>query len=207
MKKTLILIIGIIILILAILAGTRGINIGKISIASIKQLENSSIELNSKVEEANTEINQNYQKAISTTEESIKKLKEIKEEYETKVSSLTENSGIGISQIEKYKIEYIWDKLGSYAKKEGIKVVLEFEETSIKETYNIKFSLTGSYVGITDYLYDIENDDELNYKVKNFKIEPKTTASKSTKGEETTTSDVNTLNATFVVENLIINFS
>ncbi len=207
MKKTLILIIGAIILILTILAGTRGINIGKASVYSIKQIKESSLYLDTKVEEANTETSQNYAQAINLTDESIKKLKTAKEEYETKVAPLTGNNGIGITQIEKYKIEYIWNKLGSYAKDEGIKIILDFEETSIKDTYNIKFSLSGTYVGITNFLYHIEDDDELNYKVVNFKIEPKTNSSETTAGKTTTTVDTNTLNASFVVENIIINFN
>ena len=207
MKKTLILIIGAIILILTILAGTRGINIGKASVYSIKQIKESSLYLDTKVEEANTETSQNYAQAINLTDESIKKLKTAKEKYETKVAPLTGNNGIGITQIEKYKIEYIWNKLGSYAKDEGIKIILDFEETSIKDTYNIKFSLSGTYVGITNFLYHIEDDDELNYKVVNFKIEPKTNSSETTAGKTTTTVDTNTLNASFVVENIIINFN
>ena len=134
MKKTLILIIGAIILILTILAGIRGINVGKASVYSIKQIKESSLYLDTKVEEANTETNQNYAQAISLTDESIKKLKNAKEEYETKVAPLTGNNGIGITQIEKYKIEYIWNKLGSYAKDEGIKIILDFEETTISDT-------------------------------------------------------------------------
>ena len=207
MKKTLILIIGAIILILTILAGIRGINVGKASVYSIKQITESSLYLDTKVEEANTETNQNYAQAISLTDESIKKLKNAKEEYETKVAPLTGNNGIGITQIEKYKIEYIWNKLGSYAKDEGIKIILDFEETTISDTYNIKFSLSGSYVGITNFIYHIENDDELNYKVTNFKIEPSASSQTSTDGKTTTTVDTNKLNATFVVESIIINFN
>mgnify|MGYP004537672793 CR=1 FL=1 len=207
MKKTLILIIGAIILILTILAGIRGINVGKASVYSIKQIKESSLYLDTKVEEANTETNQNYAQAISLTDESIKKLKNAKEEYETKVAPLTGNNGIGITQIEKYKIEYIWNKLGSYAKDEGIKIILDFEETTISDTYNIKFSLSGSYVGITNFIYHIENDDELNYKVTNFKIEPSASSQTSTDGKTTTTVDTNKLNATFVVESIIINFN
>ena len=207
MKKTLILIIGAIILILTILAGIRGINVGKASVYSIKQIKESSLYLDTKVEEANTETNQNYAQAISLTDESIKKLKNAKEEYETKVAPLTGNNGIGITQIEKYKIEYIWNKLGSYAKDEGIKIILDFEETTISDTYNIKFSLSGSYVGITNFIYHIENDDELNYKVTNFKIEPSASSQTSTDGKTTTTVDTNQLNATFVVESIIINFN
>lgn len=207
MKKTLILIIGAIILILTILAGIRGINVGKASVYSIKQIKESSLYLDTKVEEANTETNQNYAQAISLTDESIKKLKNAKEEYETKVAPLTGNNGIGITQIEKYKIEYIWNKLGNYAKDEGIKIILDFEETTISDTYNIKFSLSGSYVGITNFIYHIENDDELNYKVTNFKIEPSSSSQTSTDGKTTTTVDTNKLNATFVVESIIINFN
>lgn len=207
MKKTLILTIGAIILILIILAGIKGINVGKASVYSIKQIKDSSLLLDAKVEEANTETSQNYAQAISLTDESIKKLKNAKEEYETKVAPLTGNSGIGITQIEKYKIEYIWNKLGSYARDEGIKIILDFEETSIKDTYNIKFSLSGAYVGITNFIYHIENDDELNYKVVNFKIEPTTSSQTSTDGKTTTSADINKLNATFVVENIIINFN
>lgn len=207
MKKTLILIIGAIILILTILAGIRGINVGKASVYSIKQIKESSLYLDTKVEEANTETNQNYAQAINLTDESIKKLKNAKEEYETKVAPLTGNNGIGITQIEKYKIEYIWNKLGSYAKDEGIKIVLDFEETTISDTYNIKFSLSGSYVGITNFIYHIENDDELNYKVTNFKIEPSASSQTSTDGKTTTTVDTNKLTATFVVESIIINFN
>lgn len=207
MKKTLILIIGAIILILTILAGIRGINVGKASVYSIKQIKESSLYLDTKVEEANTETNQNYAQAISLTDESIKKLKNAKAEYETKVAPLTGNNGIGITQIEKYKIEYIWNKLGSYAKDEGIKIILDFEETTISDTYNIKFSLSGSYVGITNFIYHIENDDELNYKVTNFKIEPSASSQTSTDGKTTTTVDTNKLNATFVVESIIINFN
>lgn len=207
MKKTLILIIGAIILILTILAGIRGINVGKASVYSIKQIKESSLYLDAKVQEANTETSQNYAQAISLTDESIKKLKDAKEEYETKVAPLTGNNGIGITQIEKYKIEYIWNKLGSYAKDEGIKIILDFEETTIKDTYNIKFSLSGSYVGITNFIYHIENDDELNYKVTSFKIEPSASSQTSTDGKTTTTVDTNKLNATFVVESIIINFN
>ena len=117
------------------------------------------------------------------------------------------NSELGVTQIEKYKIEYLWNKIGSYAKKEGIGIDLDIQETSIPETYNISFSLKGSYVGITDFLYDIENDDELNYKVNNFKVEPSTNTITSSSGETTVNTDTTTLIATFTVENIIINFN
>ena len=207
MKKILISIIGVIIFILIIVFIARGLKIGKFSIYNVAEIKVAGENLDSKIKEAETEKNQNYAKAVSDVNTSINNLKNIKEEYEAKVSSLGLNSELGITQIEKYKIEYLWNKIGSYAKDEGLKIDLDIQETSIAETYNVNFSLTGSYVGITDFLYDIENDDELNYKVKNFKLEPTSSTTTSSSGNTTVNVDTTVLRATFVVENIIINFN
>ena len=104
-------------------------------------------------------------------------------------------------------IEYLWGIIGGYAKDEGIQVILDVKETSIEDTYNINFTLYGSYVGIADFLYDIENDDELNYRIKNFKIEPSSKTTTTTTDNKVTTVSTERLQATFVVENIIINFN
>lgn len=207
MKKILISIIGIIIFILIIVSAINGVKIFRFSVYSINSIKTEGENLNKKVEEAQIEENENYAKAVNEINKSIKNFKEVKEEYETKIAFLGLNSELGVTQIEKYKIEYLWNKIGSYAKKEDIGIDLDIQETSIPETYNISFSLKGSYVGITDFLYDIENDDELNYKVNNFKVEPSTNTITSSSGKTTVNTDTTTLIATFTVENIIINFN
>ncbi len=204
MKKLLISIIGFILLILICVAAIKGIYIGKISIYSVKDIKEQSLNLDKKIEEANTQINQNYAKSVNDIKTAATNLLNLKEEYENRVGL---NGNIGITQIEKYKIEYLWGTIGGYGKDNGIKIdSLEIQETSIEDTYNINFTLYGSYVGITDFIYDIENDDELNYRIKNFKMEPSTISSKTTSDNEVTSVDTNTLKATFVVENIIIKF-
>lgn len=203
MKKVLISIIGVILLILICVCVIRGVSIGKLSIYSVKQIKEQSLNLDTKIEEANTQINQNYSKSIADIETASTNLKNLKEEYETKVGI---NGELGITQIEKYKNEYLWVIIGGYATDEGVKVDLDIKETSIDETYNINFTLYGSYVGITDFIYDIENDDDLNYRIKDFKIEPSSTTTTTTTENEVTTVDTTTLKATFVVENVIIKF-
>lgn len=207
MKKILISIIGFIILILIIVSATKGIKVSKFSVYSVNNIKAAGEDLDKKIEEAKVEQEQNYTKAVSDINNSVKSLKSTKEEYEEKINSLGLNSELGITQIEKYKIEYLWNKIGSYAKKEGIGIDLDIQETTISETYSINFTLTGSYVGITDFLYDIENDDELNYKVKNFKIEPTVNIITSTSGQSTENPDTTVLKANFTVENIIINFN
>lgn len=204
MKKTLISILGILILILVCVSAAKGISVGKLSIYSINSIKAESLELDKKIEEANTEISQNYASSLSKAETASEKLISLKNEYESRVGT---DGNLGITQIEKYKIEYLWGILGGYAKDRSVKAYLDFKETSIKDTYDITFTVYGSYLGITDFLYDIENDDELNYRAKNFKIEPSSTTSKTTTENEVTNTDTTVLIATFTVENVIVNFN
>lgn len=203
MKKTLISILGILILILVCVSAVKGISAGKLAIYSINNIKAESLELDKKIEEANTEINQNYASSLSKAETASAELLRLKNEYESKVGT---DGTLGITQIEKYKIEYLWGILGGYAKDRSVKAYLDFKETSIKDTYDITFTVYGSYLGITDFLYDIENDDELNYRAKNFKIEPTSTTSTTTTENEVTSVDTTVLTATFTVENVIVNF-
>ncbi len=203
MKKTLISIIGVILLILICVFAFKGISIGKLSVYSWKTIKEQSLNLDKKIEEANTQINQNYAKSVADIETATSNLKKLKEEYEEKVGL---NGGLGITQIEKYKIEYLWGIVGGYAKKEGVKITLDIQETSITDTHNINFSIYGPYTGITNFIYDIENDDELNYRIKDFKIEPSATTTTTTADNKVTTVSTDTLKATFVVENIIIKF-
>ena len=41
-----------------------------------------------------------------------------------------------------------------------------------KDVYNLKFTVTGSYISITDFISDIENDSTLGFKIEEFKMSP-----------------------------------
>ena len=203
MKKTLISIIGVILLILICVCVFKGISISKLSIYSIDNIKEQSLNLDKKIEEANVQINQNYAKSVADIETATANLKKLKNEYESKIGL---NGEIGITQIEKYKIEYLWSIIGGYSTEEGTLLDLDIKETSIEDTYNVNFTLYGSYTGIIDFIYDIENDDELNYRIKDFKIEPSSTTTSTTTDNKVTTVSTDKLKATFMVENIIIKF-
>ena len=60
----------------------------------------------------------------------------------------------------------------------------------------MKFTATGEYVGITDFIYDIENDSSLGFKIEEFKLLPATTQQSDGKTN---------LSATFTCKNIAIN--
>ena len=41
-----------------------------------------------------------------------------------------------------------------------------------QDVYNLKFTVTGSYISITDFISDIENDSTLGFKIEEFKMSP-----------------------------------
>ncbi|MNS86949.1 hypothetical protein D3C72_1208710 [compost metagenome] len=70
-------------------------------------------------------------------------------------------------------MEYLWAQIDGHAKKEGVKIKFQLTTNmTASGTYDIGFTVTGGYVGITDFVYDIENDSKLGFKIENFKLVP-----------------------------------
>jgi len=76
------------------------------------------------------------------------------------------------NQIERYEVETLWVKLGKYATSEGAIIRMDIVQGNTNETYNLKFTVNGSYISITDFISDIENDSTLGFKIEEFKMLP-----------------------------------
>lgn len=66
--------------------------------------------------------------------------------------------------------------------------------TGSAQAKNLNFTLNGSYIAITNFIYAIENDSELGFRVENFKILPGGENGGNATG----------LQATFIVRNIEI---
>ncbi len=75
-------------------------------------------------------------------------------------------------QIQEYKVETLWVKLGTYATTEGVILQMDIKGSSTGGSgrYDLSFRVNGSYIGITDFISDIENDSMLGFKIEEFKI-------------------------------------
>lgn len=228
MKKILIAILIILLLSLIYVTFTKGIDIGFIKIDSINNIKDASSKLNNQFGEANNLSNKEYPKRTEELEESIRKLKLSKQEYENKNSYAPEDEKLGATQIKKYEIDYLWTILGNYRKDRGVKTLnLDLKSTGTEDVYDLAFTLIGSYVSITDFLYDIESDEKLNFEIENFNLSAEITlqddkveannntqnavgtnnqAQNTNNANETSTkkTDGSTLQATFTVKNIQI---
>ena len=212
MKKFLISILVILLLVLTYFVVLKNITIATWKSKSINDIKNANNELNKQIDMAKQINNQEYPQSIEKLENSIRNLKVAKEKYETKLNYVSENAELGVIEIKEYKIERLWITLENYAKDNGLVLQLDLLDTSTANTYDLDITIIGSYIGITDFIYDIEGDDTLGFKIQNFKIIPSTTTtndnSEEEKNENTTTSvNTNVLKATFKIEGVGIEFN
>lgn len=175
MKKILIFILIVLLLVLTYTVFTKGINIGFIKIHSINSIKNESVKLDKDFNDANVLSKKTYPTEVEGLKKAIRELEISKQEYENKKSYNTGNEAVGTIEVKTYTIHYLWTVLGNYRKDRGIKSLnLDLEATDVQDVYNLKFTLVGEYTDIREFIYDIEDDEQLNFMVDNFNAKPYT---------------------------------
>lgn len=172
MKKLLISILIGLLLILSAFLIIQGIGIGNFKILGITGIKNKSEELNQKIQEAGKLAEKDYKQAVSDVESNAKKLSQEKQTYE-EMTTTVDGETVSSGQIQKYEIETLWVKLGNHATSEGAVMKMDVVTSgAAQDVYNLKFTVTGSYISITDFISDIENDSTLGFKIEEFKMSP-----------------------------------
>lgn len=174
MRKVLLTVIIVLFVVLGYVSLTKGIEIGNIQILGIKQIEDKSQELKTKIEQVNTLIDVEYPKKITELKTASNNMQTAKSEY-LKYTNLSSDEEILAAMEEKsYTIEFLWAKIGIHAREEGINLKLEIvnSSTGANNVNDLKFTVDGSYIAITNFIYAIENDADLNFRIQNFKLLP-----------------------------------
>lgn len=188
MKDILITVISILLTVVIIICMVKGLTVGSFRILSISNIKQESLNLDNEVEELNNLKNVTYKKKIDDLQTATKDLTTAKQKY-LDLASVSTDKEIQDANLEQtYAMEFLWNKVGSYATKEGVTLKWDVSSTGVNNEYTLNFTTTGSYVGVISYIYALENDSDLAFRIENFKM----TAS----GENVT--------ATFTVNNVAI---
>lgn len=221
MKKLLISILIILLIVLMYFLMFKNVTIGSWESQSFKNIKKLNDNLVEDIKVAQQINNQDYPETIEGLNSSMKNLKITKEKYKTKTATIAENVELGVVEIKQYKIERLWITLEQYAKDRNVELILDLVESNssaVNKTgatlYDLNITLVGNYIDITDFVYDIEKDDTLDFKILNFKLTPnvlaavQTTNTDETKKSENSDNDKKTtiytvsggLKATFKIE-------
>ncbi len=100
-----------------------------------------------------------------------KKLKEEKTNYEDMVAVSSSDDVQTASQLAKYKIDFLWTKIGTHATSEGVVIKMDITNGSgATDTYNLNFTVNGGYINIAEFIRDIEDDSKLGFKIEEFSM-------------------------------------
>ena len=145
--------------------------ISKLDIKGIKGLDEENNNLEKKISDLSNVISVTYVNTESNLKRTANTLQDSKTEYENQAALSNSQSPSYASKLETYDIDYLWTKLGNYAKDENVVIKIELVSSgSSTNLYNLNFTTTGEYVSITDFIYDIENDSKLGFKIDEFKM-------------------------------------
>ncbi len=197
MRKVLISILLILIIVMVALCIKDGINIGPLQVLGVEGINNKNEELTQKINEAKT-ANENYTTMLNKLKQDIESLTKSKEECLSLINISTESQLQEATQTKNYTIEYLWSRVGNHATQEGVKIRMDITSGTIYR--NLKFTVTGNYLAITNFIASLENDstleftiddfsmtqNECTFTVKNVKVQQETTTSSSSSASNTT---------------------
>lgn len=174
MRKILLIIIIVLLVVLGYASVAKGIQIGGLTISSIMEIDEDSKELEKRTEELNSLIDVEYPKKRADLTTASNKMQDSKQRYLDETNLSTDAEIQSALQIESYDIERLWTKVGNHAKEEGVNIRLTLNASSsgASNTKDLYFTVDGSYIAITNFIYSLEDDTELNFRIYNFELVP-----------------------------------
>lgn len=172
MKKILLTILIILLGVLAYFAIANGIKIGDFQIFSVSQIQEKNENLDKNIETLNGLITKSFPQKMQEIKQATNDLQTAKKTYLDKTTSYTDEQILAATQEEQYDIEFLWTTVGGHATDKGVNIRMEIVNGDTAGISDLNFTVQGSYIAITDFIYAVEEDEDLNFRVKNFKMVP-----------------------------------
>lgn len=195
MKKVLILILIILLGVMCYNTIKNGYEIGNFSVLGIQEIQQQNEELDRKIAEVEQLKEATYPSKLQDISTDSKKMISAKETYEELVAYSTEQEVIDAAKSERYDVEVLWTRVGNHATSNGVipKMDVVASSNNTPNANDLKFTVTGNYIAITDFVRDLEEDVKLEFVIEEFELEP------------VANGDGTNLQATFRVRDIFIN--
>ena len=178
MKRRLINSLIFILILMVIILIVLGLRSNSFGIESYISLEKKSAEISKQIADLEKRSKDNF-------EEKKKALLELSEKYENeklKYETRSKNLKVGIEEIKTsfdlYDIDFLWTIIGNYATEEGVSLKLDVLKVSENKDFldadyilcDLYFTISGNYLSLIDFVYDLEDDERLNFEINDFSL-------------------------------------
>ena len=82
-----------------------------------------------------------------------------RDEYAKLEANASEEEIAEANKKQEYLLDYLWIIIGNYANDNNVKFKMTTDDVNLR----INFDITGSYISIINFIYDIENDENLKF--------------------------------------------
>ena len=156
MRKVLLSILTVLLVVMTALIMKNGIKIGSLQVLGFQGLADESQE-------------DSYKSTLSALESDSKSLAQAKKDYLDLVSVSSASDIQQALQTKTYTIEYLWSRVGNHATSEGVTVTMNVASSSAGTGYrDLEFTANGKYLAISNFIYDLENDTNLEFTIDDF---------------------------------------
>lgn len=131
----------------------------KLNVSSFKEMENVGISLNDKLTQIDSLNNSQIAAARNEVESEKANFELQKQKYEELEANASEEEIAEANKEQEYLLDYLWIVIGNYANDNNVRFKMQTDDVNLK----INFDITGSYISIINFVYDIENDENLKF--------------------------------------------
>lgn len=172
------ILLGLLVAALLVLFGAMvisGVSVGNFTIGrSIQEIITQNDDLDTSIATLSTKIDTNYKNARTDLDTSFTKLQTEKKNYQDMIAFSTPEELMAANQTEEYKLDYLWTNIGRYATSNELimKADLSYGTSGVSNQYNISITVIGEYLSISEFVYAIEKDPKLGFRIEEFAIIP-----------------------------------
>ncbi|MBO5179647.1 MAG: hypothetical protein J6B87_04810 [Clostridia bacterium] len=145
----------------------NGLTFGMIDALSYAKIKSTNGTLNSKISELNKLNGAEYNSVKSRLESARQTFNTSKNSYDALAAGASSSEVAEANKREEFLLDYLWIKIGNYANANNIKVLIDPSNTSSA----VEFDVSGPYISVINFIYDLENDSELSFNVNNIIME------------------------------------
>lgn len=147
-------------------------SIFKINILPYNQIVELGATLNSKLDRIDVLNSSDILTARNNVDTEKANFEAKRNEYAELEANASEEEIAEANKKQEYLLDYLWIIIGNYANDNNVKFKMTTDEVNLR----INFDITGSYISIINFIYDIENDENLKFNLNGIEMASSTSA-------------------------------
>ena len=180
---------------------------------SYTQIQTANKELDMLIATLNQKNTTEYSASKADLESSVQTYESTRTQYESLAETQKQ---MAYESTDLYDLEFLWTELGNYSRKNTVAMKMNIARSttsySESEEYiicDLDFDVIGGYINVTDFIYDLEDDDRFGFEICEFSMVKANSSDASSLLPNNTPSEMveGAVNAKFKFKGLPVNAS